>query len=239
MTPMPESILAAIRAHAQAQAPRECCGVVIVRQGKLRYLPCANLAASPEEHFVLSPADFARAEDQGEIVRIVHSHPYTAPEPSQADRVGCEASGLPWLIVNWPIGTVHEFAPSGYVAPLIGRSFHHGVLDCYSLIRDYYRQTLHIDLPDFHRDVQWWLRGGDLYREGFPQAGFVEVPFDTLAEHDVLLMQIGSPVINHAAVHLGDNLIVQHCAGRLSSRDVFGGAWRRATRKVIRHKDLL
>ena len=45
MTPMPESILTAIRAHAQAQAPRECCGVVIVRQGKLRYIACANLAA--------------------------------------------------------------------------------------------------------------------------------------------------------------------------------------------------
>ena len=239
MTPMPESILAAIRAHAQAEAPRECCGVVIVRAGKLRYIPCANLAASPAEHFVLSPHDFAQAEDQGEIVRIVHSHPYAAPEPSQADRIGCEVSGLPWLIVNWPVGTVHEFAPSGYRAPLIGRTWVHAVLDCYSLVRDYYRETLRIDLPDFHRDVQWWLRGGNLYAEGFAQAGFAEVPAHTLAEHDVLLMQIGAPVINHAAVYIGDGHIVQHCAGRLSSRDVYGGAWRRATRKVVRHEERL
>ncbi len=129
MTLLTGEIIEEIRAHAAQEFPKEACGVVIVRKGKQLYVPCTNLAASPSEHFILSPEDYAKAEDEGEIIRIVHSHPNTAPEPSEADRVGCENSGIPWLIVNWPTAKIFEFTPSGFEAPLIGRSFHHGILD--------------------------------------------------------------------------------------------------------------
>lgn len=228
-----DPILAAIRAHAQAEFPREACGVVIVRKGRQRYIACRNIAGG-NDHFAIHPEDYAAAEEQGEVIRIVHSHPNSAPLPSEADLVGCEASGLPWLIVNCPNGQVHEFAPSGYQAPLIGRSFHHGVLDCYSLIRDYYQRELSITLPDFERADDWWLSGGNLYEDGFESAGFNVV--DTVQQHDVLLMQIAAPVANHAAVYIGDGLILQHCMGRLSSRDVYGGYWQKCTVKILRHQ---
>ena len=234
MIALTEKILGQIRAHAAEEAPKECCGLVVIRNGKLQYLKCRNIAQDPAKDFTLSPEDYASAEDQGEIVRIVHSHVYKAPLPSEADLVACELSGIPWLIVNWPVGTIHEFEPSGYKAPLIGRQFHHGSLDCYGLIRDYYREVLNIELLDFVRQDDWWTKGENLYLEGFPKAGFIEV--DSIEPHDVLLMQIASPVINHAAIYVGENQIIQHCFGRLSSRDVWGGAWQRATRKIVRHK---
>ena len=239
MTPLTEEILTAIRAHAERDFPKEACGTVIVRRGKQVYVPCANLAASPAEHFVLSPEDYARAEDEGEVIRIVHSHPNIAPAPSEADKVGCENSGVPWLIVNWPTGKIFEYAPSGFEAPLIGRSFDHGILDCYSLVRDYYAREAGILIPDMPRAENWWLKGEDLYVQNFETLGFVEIDQAHLRRHDALLMQVGSPVINHAAVYIGDGMIIQHCAGRLSSRDVYGGGWRRATRKALRHKSLM
>ena len=239
MTPLTEEILDAIRAHAQRDFPKEACGVVIIRRGKQVYVPCANLAPSPAEHFLISPDDYAKAEDEGEVIRIVHSHPNIAPVPSEADKVGCEGSGLPWLIVNWPTAKIFEFEPSGFEAPLVGRSFHHGVLDCYSLVRDYFAREASIDIPDMARDPNWWLKGQDLYTENFEAFGFAEIDPAHLRRHDALLMQVGSPVINHAAVYIGDGMIMQHCAGRLSSRDVYGGGWRRATRKALRHKSLI
>ena len=242
MTDVPESVredlYVAIRKHAKSCFPKESCGVVIVHRGKPQYWPCTNLADAPDVHFILSPADMACAEEHGEVIAIVHSHPNAAPQPSLADRVGCEASGLPWLIVNWPTGQIERFEPSGFEAPLVGRSFHHGVLDCYSLVRDYYRCELGIVLPDFVRDSHWWLKGQNLYIDHFAEVGFTEIEPGHLQAHDVLLMQVGSPVIIHAAVYLGNNQILQHCAARLSSRDVYGGGWQRATRMALRHRDL-
>jgi len=130
---MIESTLAAIRGHALASYPHESCGLICIIRGKERYIPCRNTAETASEHFQLSAEDYANAEDRGEITHIVHSHPDVAARPSEADKVACEASGLPWAIVSvidGIAGEINVFEPSGYEAPLIGREFSHGVTDC-------------------------------------------------------------------------------------------------------------
>ena len=233
MTP---DILAAVATQAAAEYPRECCGLVVVVRGKRRYVPCRNLAGN-NEHFVLDPADYARAEDMGEIVAVAHSHPNIPPVPSDADRVGCERSGLPWLIMNWPTGAWNVLEPSGYKAPLIGREFQHGILDCFSLIQDYYREVAGIALDTPDRADEWWLKGDNLYLDNYAAWGFT--PVDTPRLHDVLLMQVASPVPNHGAIWLGDGNILHHQMGRLSSRDVYGGWYRKIHTHTLRHRSLL
>jgi proteasome lid subunit RPN8/RPN11 len=235
-------ILPALRRHAGERAPAECCGLAVVIKGRLRYVRCRNRAPDGELLFEIAPEDWAAAEDKGEIVAVCHSHVFAAPTPSMADLVGCEKSGLPWLIVNHPVGTHTVTMPSGYRAPLVGRPFVHGVLDCYSLARDYYREALGLELPDFARQDEWWLKGEDLYRQNFEACGFVRMgggDFTALKPHDGLLMQVASPVPNHAAVVTPEGTILQHSYGRLSSRDIYGGYWRAATTHVLRHRSQL
>lgn len=229
-------IEAAIFQHAEREYPREACGLVVNVEGQAQFLPCRNQATGTD-HFVLHPEDYAAAESRGEIVAVVHSHPNASPAPSQADRVSCEASGLPWVIVGWPGKGTHYLQPTGYQAPLLGRVFAHGVLDCYSIVRDWYRQERGVALPDFERADNWWQQGGNLYLENFEKAGFRRVADDVPQPGDVLLMQILANVANHAAIYLGDGVILHHLHGRLSCREVWQGYYKKHTTVILRHGD--
>lgn len=227
-------VLVSALEHAAGEQPREACGLVVARDGGRFYHPARNQAEGLE-HFVIDPDDYAAAEDEGAIVAIAHSHVNRPPTPSEADRVGCERTGLPWLIVNWPLGTWEVLQPAGYVAPYVGREFVHGVLDCYGLVRDWYAREMAIDLPDMPREWEWWLKGGNLYRDNFAKHGFVEVT-GIPQRGDGFLMRLRSPVENHAAIYEGAGRILQHLQGRLSSRDVYGGYWQRHTTAHLRHR---
>jgi proteasome lid subunit RPN8/RPN11 len=225
-------------AHAADEFPREACGLLAIHKGRETYVPCRNIGVGTDQ-FVIHPEDYVRADRLGEIVGVFHSHPNLPAEPSQADKVACEASGLPWFILSYPSGQWHEMQPSGYIAPLVGRAWAHGVLDCYSVIRDWYRAERGIDLPNFDRFDEWWKRGQNLYLDNFGSAGFEAlgtVQSQDMEIGDVLLMQVASPVPNHAAIYLGDGLILHHLQGRLSSRDVYGGYWQKITTHILRHR---
>lgn len=241
----PETI-AAINVHAERDYPAESCGLVVIVKGRERYIACANTARGTE-HFILSGEDFSAAEDLGAVAAVVHSHPDVPAQPSQADMVSCEASGLPWHIVRVDMvggaaqaGELVTIEPTGYRAPLVGRNFAHGVLDCYQLIVDWYREERDIKLMQFSRADGWWDDGtSDLYTDGFPRAGFVRLADGVEPQRgDVILMQIRSRngVPNHAAIYLGDGLMLHHLHGRLSSRDVYGGYYQEVTRSILRYQ---
>lgn len=233
--PITQELIEMIREHAAREAPREACGLLIVFRGRLQYRPATNLS-DRLAHFILKPEDWADIEDVGEIVCIVHTHVYESPEPSAADLVLCENTKLPWLIVNHPVGHFKLIKPVGYKAPLIGRPFHHSVLDCYALARDYYASK-DVQLPNYAREDNWWLKGKNLFLENFEETGFYRVPIEELQVNDAILMQMHAPVPNHCAVLVEDNKILHHVTNRLSSVDVYGGYWRNVTTHVVRYKD--
>lgn len=223
--------------HAEQCQPLECCGLIVRVAGAERYWPCRNTCIE-RGRFVLDPLDWIEAEEAGEIAKVVHSHVYQSADPTEADRVGCEASGVPWLIVSWPNGATVEIEPCGFQLPLIGRQFCWGVTDCFTLVRDYYRTELGLLIDSFGGyEHNFCEIGQNLYLNRYKAAGFVEV--DDLRRHDVILMQVGATnVVGHAAVYLGYEQIMHHVLNRLSCCAPYGGLWRDATRKILRHESL-
>lgn len=100
-------LLEEIVEHARRDAPAECCGVVISRDGVAEAVhPLDNLARTPKMGFEVDPMVLSRlldaAEDDGaEIGAIYHSHPRSAPEPSQTDiNFSAGWPGVEWIIVG-------------------------------------------------------------------------------------------------------------------------------------------
>ena len=238
--------------HMIAAYPAEGCGLVVRPKGKrsLVFYPCENLDAAPGHRFAMDPEGYALAEDSGTVVAVVHSHPDEPARASEADKVMCEASQLPWHIlridgkgledpefVDWV-----QIEPNGFKAPLVGREFSYGILDCYTLLQDYYEQEMGQRLPDFdHGPDGWWddeTSDFDPYMQHFEEAGFYEIP-KPAERGDLILMQIRSKAhkMNHAGVYIGDGLMLHHLHGHLSTREVYGGYWAQMTRKILRRKE--
>lgn len=249
---MRKHIIAAIQAHASAEYPKECCGLVVATGRAQKYFPCRNTATEPNEEFRIAPEEYAAAEDVGEVIGIVHSHPDATSRPSPRDTAMCEATGLPWHILSWPEGDFRTITPSGDVA-LLKRPFVHGAWDCWQVCADWYRREWGIEFEVFKRADGWWedKENASLYEENYEAAGFYRV--NQPQRGDMIVMAVGRTAHpNHAGIYLGSDpsllsessetfgpgpFVLHHLYGRPSELIVFGGPWLERTRMVLRHKD--
>jgi proteasome lid subunit RPN8/RPN11 len=222
--------------HALKDAPREACGLVVVIKGREQYWPCKNLAPA-QDFFILDPDDYAAAEDAGDVIAVFHSHPQTPAQPSQADRMACEKSGLVWHICNPGTEMWCKIEPEGYQAPLIGREWVWGVSDCWTLVRDWYKEEMGLELPDWERPASLLeFHGAPMFERCFADAGFEDHGINEPEHGDLIFMQLnGSPGLNHVAVYVGEQRILHHLRGRLSSRDIWGGYYQKNTGLIVRH----
>lgn len=217
-----------IVSYAQSCEPHEMCGFVVFEGKQQRFLPCRNVADDTENFFEIAAEDYINANHYDGIVAIVHSHPNGAPVLSTADRQMQLQSGLDWwLVCN---ESVHKFR---YIKPLLGREFVHGESDCYSLFRDAYMLS-GVDFPDFARADDWWHEGSNLYLDNMATHGFEQVDEPQLG--DVILMQVGADVPNHAAIYVDDNWVLHHSPQRLSKRDLYDGYWLKHTHSIWRYQ---
>ena len=208
--------------HAKEEDPKEACGLLVVIKGKEKYKRCRNMAADQKDMFIINTDDWVEIEKLREIVAVVHSHPTTSPELSEADKVSCEKTKLKWWVVQPNLEEWVEYEPCGYKAPLISRKWVWGVNDCWSLCRDYYREELGIVLRDWKRpnNPDDFLKN-PMFEDCFVDTGFHELmPNEDLKKNDLLLMSIGSDGLNHIGVYLDNNILLHHLQNRLSSRDL-------------------
>ena len=171
------------------------------------------------------------------MVAIVHSHPKTKADPSAADKVACEKSELPWHIVNPNTENWGYCEPEGFKLPYVGREFVFGVVDCYTLVRDWYKQTRGIKLRDWQRPASSELfRQSPMFENCFADTGFVDTDSAEPEKGDLLFMRLdGCRGLNHVAVYIGEGKMLHQLQGRLSSRDYWDGYWQKVTGRIVRY----
>lgn len=241
---MSNDLLTFIQEEGARQYPNEACGLV-VRVGK-KSIPvaCKNVAEFPRQHFVMDAIDYAKAADIGEVIGVWHTHIEIPPTPSVADLAGCENTDMPWYIVSvyraeggFVFSEMTITEPSGFELDYLERPYAFGALDCWSLVRDYYRREFSIKLGDYPRIEKFWAEGYNFFGENWKNEGFRQLINDEEPRTgDLFLIQTDGKFPNHIAIYLGNEIILHHCHGRLSRRDIYGGYWQKHTTHHLRHE---
>lgn len=232
--PSPE-IIAKVIAHAEQTAPRECCGLIRGAD----YIPIANVAPQ-DDAFLMRTSEFLAALRDGPIDAVAHSHVFLPPVASETDLTSCEASRLPWLIVSIPNNTHTVIRPSGFRAPLVGRTWGWGVHDCFSLVRDGISAYAAIEIPNIDREWEFWRKSDDFIRASMPAMGFVELPPGTPLQHlDVLGMKVHGRVVNHLGLFIAPDRLLHQMAHRPSVMEIYGGTYQAHTELHARHVGLM
>ena len=168
-----------------------------------------NIHEDPENFFLASAADSLQAI-QNNLKAVIHSHCDGYPVPSAEDMRLHEKLAVPCGILETNGISATEISwMSKLLKPLEGRSFMHGISDCFSIVKDYY--TLRgVNLEEVPRDWLWWEKGDNFLEELFSSRGFVEVQANEAREGDAWVAQIRGPVIHHCGILLGNDLILHH-----------------------------
>lgn len=233
----------AFRAEAAAQYPNEACGFVVAQGKKQQLVPCVNSVSEDDAQFEfqIDASEYHRASAIGTIIGVWHSHPDKTNLPSEMDLVECENSELPWFITavtktdeeGFVFSETNVIEPTGITMDYIGRPYHYGIIDCYSLVVDYYRQELGIKLDRLpeNRNTRFWEleKPQPLMEEAYKKLGFEKLNGVDPEPGDLFLIQTCPEVANHVAIYLGDDMILHHCENRLSSRSIYGGYWLKHT----------
>lgn len=229
---------------AAAEYPNESCGLIVKVGRKTLVVACRNVAQNPQQDFMMHVQDYADAADRGAVVGVWHTHIERSSEPSQADRSGCNNSGLPWYVISvhktdagFVLSDPLEMVPDDSEMPYIERPYVVGVFDCYSLVRDYYKREHGIVINDYPRIEADGTMGYTFFRTRFAQEGFVRLIDVEPQVGDVFVLQVGEDA-NHLAIYVGNDKILHHSRDRFSREDIYGGMWLKHTVLHLRHGSL-
>jgi proteasome lid subunit RPN8/RPN11 len=228
-----ETIKQTIRYLAGQKYPEEICGF-LTNKG---LMPIENTSDKPLHFAAIDPKSYALAEEEG-IIFLYHSH---AKEPnfSKLDIDACKQLNIPFVLYVVETDKFTIANPQG--GDYIGRDWVYGINDCFSLVRDWYRQEWGIILDDFARcEVgETCKEGWNVFAESFESQGFTRLSAYgvKLQAGDVLLMQIASPNPNHLGLIFDSEKqeFMQHLRDRPSSIDPYGGYWAQHTVGVLRY----
>ena len=217
--------------------PEEGCGLLINKRGKIVWKKCKNVAENKLETFQISPDDYVSARLSGDIYAIVHSHPDFSCEPSESDKKASDHLGIPYIIYSLPEVEKYTYTPKKLENSLIGRDYEFGTNDCWSLVRDYYRKELDIELPMLEFEDDWWEKGLNYFKDLPDSFGFIKV--EEPQKHDVIIFNVFSSVGNHCGVYLDDGIFLHHAENRLSCRESIYGIWGKYIMEYYRCKQFI
>lgn len=100
------SLLDQLQHEAIRASPKECCGLILGRDGIVETIhPTRNAHRTPETHFEIDPRALIEAHRKArqggpELIGYYHSHPGGLARPSATDQAMAQGDGRIWAIIG-------------------------------------------------------------------------------------------------------------------------------------------
>ena len=112
---IPPEVRSALVEHAQAEAPNDACGLILLRDAVAQeYVAGRNAAESPYRFELATDPEVWFKEDDGFELAVFHSHLASPPEPSRTDveNIGLW-EGRAYVILNVRTGELAAWRIAG------------------------------------------------------------------------------------------------------------------------------
>lgn len=213
---------------------KESCGFLL-SNGEI--YPCENKSQTPQEEFIIEATLYTKIEKETGIIAIWHSHANGNGKFTAADVDLVNRTQKPLILYDVHHNELKAIDPSGNT-PLLDRTFVYGIYDCFSLVRDYYKQEKEIEIPNYPRssdDPVWDKSDWEWIDTEYEKVGFK--PVEQPEVGDVIAMSLGANAlgINHLAIYLGEDKFIHQLNDRVSKVELWGHPWSEYTIKFLRY----
>lgn len=245
-----DALTAYVKERGIANYPNEACGLVYSdEKDKPHFVECKNVSDEPKHNFLIGPNEYLEVEKLGKVVACWHTHCDVPPTASDPDKQGCKNTQVPWFIgAIYKDESGYRFegltlveVDDDYEAPLLGRVYCFGTFDCFALMRDYYHQEMHIELPDLPRTERIWTTEKNyMANRAVQDFGFIRLDDNAeLIKGDLCFIETDREGADHIGIYLGNDRILHQMRNRLSRTEIYGGSyWQEHTTSRWRHKTL-
>ena len=239
-----DSIKKSIKDHALEDQSKECCGIVLEKEEELKTFRCTNVSEKADKHFSIRPLDYALAADEGRVKAVYHSHNSNNDKFSPNDMLNSKSHNLPFILYCSKKDSFSFFDPNKSKTFLYDRVFKIGESDCYTVIKEYYK-NLGIKLSGENKlGDDWHKKNPELIQQLFnlnknnPDLPIIELPScSSLKKHDVIVFEfIKGNGPNHVAVFLGDGNIMHHPRNKYLCIEPLNRSLTKTICKIYRHE---
>lgn len=235
--------------HALSNIKEESCGLVIKKNNNLIYIPIKNIAENKKNNFAIDPQGYIYASSIGEIIACFHSH-IKNTSFSWHDINNSYKLNIPYYLYNIKKDKFYYFSPieNKIYQKYLYLKFKYGENDCFSLIKNFYKNELGIEISDPEQDraVKYtpphncliWDR--EKYKKWGDQNNLRDLDIkniDEFKKYDILVFDgfnKGEP--SHGMLYIGDGLVLHHPFNHISVIEYFRKAHFRFLKFVIRHE---
>ena len=230
--------------HANSSPEKEVCGFVILSDDLIAYSEEAiNENPKPADSFSISPAKFLNYKLNKNILGIYHSHTRENELPSEHDKAGAEATGLPYLIYSLKTERFFLYYPESYdPANLLGRPYVKGFYECTCILKDYFISNLDNNITTWNEN--YWLPESDETANklliNILNKNLIQLKKqDNIQKHDVIVFELKQGKRFHVGIYLGNDYFVHQPMHGLSCNQLFDERWQSKVKHVYRHHSLV